>query len=267
MRTKIGTLLAWAMAIPLIFGLLSSGVSWAGESQPPKELELDLGGGVKLELVLIPAGKFIMGSPNKKDNQPQHEVTLSQSYYMGKYPVTQEQYEKVMGANPSKLKGANDPVDFVSWDNAQDFCKKVSATSGKIVRLPTEAEREYACRAGSTTAFCFGDNDKELGAYAWFKDNSDNKTHPVGEKKPNAWGLYDMHGNVWEWCQNWDGEDAAGPATDPQGPAQGTHRVWRGGCWAAGPLRCTSTNRTPMTPNQRHNDAGFRVVVEAPKTP
>ena len=290
MVTRTNTL-GWA----LVFGLLGAGLVGCGSPTPPhavpkppettptvavppragvelpKELTLDLGGGVKLELVLIPAGKFMMGSAvGEKDRvatETQHEVTLSKPFYMGKYAVTQEQYEKVMGANPSHFKGAKNPVETVSWDNAQDFCKKLSATSGKTVRLPTEAEREYACRAGSTTTYCFGDNENGLGEYAWYASNSDNKTHPVGEKKPNAWGLYDMHGNVWEWCQDWYGDYPAGAVTDPQGAAQGAGRVLRGGCWGGVPGGCRSARRGSGFPGCRSGGVGFRVVVVAPRTP
>ena len=261
------------LAVALVLGLLCAGASWAGEGQPPKELTLDLGGGVKLDLVLISPGKFMMGSPagekDRSNDETQHEVTLSKPFYIGKYAVTQEQYEKVMGANPSNFKGAKNPVETVSWDDAQDFCKKLSATSGKTVRLPTEAEREYACRAGSTTAFCFGDNENGLADYAWYASNSDSKTHPVGEKKPNAWGLYDMHGNVFEWCQDWYGDYPAGAATDPQGAAQGAGRVLRGGCWGVAPRYCRSAFRDDNYPVGRldGHGLGFRVVAVVPRTP
>ena len=267
----------------LVFGLLGAVLAGCGSSTPPQaaqpnsvqpntvqgqgELVLDLGGGVKLELVLIPAGKFKMGSPagekDRIESETQHEVTLSKPFYMGKYVVTQEQYEKVMGASPNFFKGAKNPVESVSWYDAQDFCKKLSTTSGKTVRLPTEAEWEYACRAGSTTAYCFGDNENGLTEYAWYGSNSDGKTHPVGEKKSNAWGLYDVHGNVWEWCQDLYANYPVGAATDPQGAAQqGAFRVLRGGCWIYFPRICRSAYRYYYVPGYRpHGIPGFRVVV------
>ena len=155
------------------------------------------------------------------------------------YEVTQEQYERVMGKNPSRFKGPQLPVERVSWKAAVSFCTKLSAfpeeqAAGRTYRLPTEAEWEYACRAGSTTDFCFGDAEWGLDDYAWYEDNSDHRTHPVGQKRPNAWGLYDMHGNVWEWCADWHDEAyyEASPVDDPQGPATGVDRVGRGGSWS-----------------------------------
>src|ERR1035437_4037473 len=183
------------LKVALVFGMLAAGVALAGDKPMPlwdgKEsvvdyakragLEptrtLDLGDGVKLELVLIPAAKFMMGSPETEkyrqaNEGPQHEVTIRQAFYMAKNMVTQEQYKKVMGSNPSNFrKDAQNPVEVVSWDDTQEFCKKLSTTSGKTVRLPTEAEWEYSCRAGSTTAFCFGDNHKDLADYAWYGSN------------------------------------------------------------------------------------------------
>jgi formylglycine-generating enzyme required for sulfatase activity len=149
---------------------------------------------------------------------------------------------------------------MVSWDEATRFCKKLSEKTRQAVRLPTEAEWEYACRAGSKTRFCFGDADDGLGDYAWFGANSGDKTHPVGQKKPNAWGLHDMHGNLWEWCSDWYGEYAADPATDPTGPTTGAGRVLRGGCWGCDAQACRSGTRLASRP-EAHYGFGWRVVA------
>jgi formylglycine-generating enzyme required for sulfatase activity len=159
-----------------------------------------------------------------------------------------------MGKNPSEFKGATNPVEGLSWEDATEFCKKLSEKTRQTVRLPTEAEWEYACRAGTESAFSFGDDLSALGDYAWWAGNSDKTTHPVGQKKPNSWGLYDMHGNVLEWCADWYGEYPKGPATDPSGPATGDRRVLRGG--GVGPQRyrrpsmCVSRQRRPVVPRQ-----------------
>ena len=163
------------------------------------------GNSIGIRLKLLPAGTFWMG-----EDLDAHKVTLTQPFYLGVYEVTQEQYERVMGKNPSNFKGPQNPVEKVSWDDAVEFCRKLSElpeekAAGRIYRLPTEAEWEYACRAGTTTKYSFGDSESELGEYGWFDKNSDRKTHPVGQKQPNKWGLYDMHGNVWEWCSDWYG--------------------------------------------------------------
>jgi formylglycine-generating enzyme required for sulfatase activity len=224
-----------------------------------RELVLDLGKSVKMKLVRIPAGQFIMGG----DEFPRHPVTLTKAFYMGVTAVTQEQYEQVMSKNPSGFNGAKNPVETVSWDNAVDFCKKLSTKSGMNVQLPTEAQWEYACRAGSKGKYCFGDDGKLLGEYAWYKDNSDEKTHPVAQKKPNAWGLYEMNGNVWEWCNDWfdDKYYTLSPKTDPTGPASGTVRVLRGGRWNVAPQFCGSAYRNSAPSEIRSNNLGFRVSV------
>jgi len=193
--------------------------------------------------------------------KPAHDVTLTKPFYMCQYEVTQEQYQQVMGVNPSHFKGVNLPVEQVSWDDATEFCKKLSEKTGQIMRLPTEAEWEYACRAGTMTTYYTGDTDADLDKAAWSFANSKNTTHPVGQKAANAWGLHDMHGNVWEWCQDWFDQYKPEAAVDPQGPPQGDYRVLRGGCWAHAPAHCRSARRFGFHPGYRSASVGFRVVV------
>jgi formylglycine-generating enzyme required for sulfatase activity len=233
----------------------------------PSSLTLDLGNRVTVKLVRIRPGTFMMGSPDSEQGRdmnegPQHEVTISKPFYMGVTEVTQAQYEAVMGGNPSIFKGATNPADNISWNDATEFCKKLSEKTGKKVRLPTEAEWEYACRAGSKTKFCFGDSDAGLADYAWYKANSGDTTHPVGQKKPNAWGLYDMHGNVWEWCANWLGDYPKGVVTDPQGPETGSAPVLRGGGWGDFPPVCRPALRFKRNSGYRYSNVGLRAVVE-----
>ena len=220
-------------------------------------------------LVHVLGGEFTMGSPGTEsdriDNETQHGVSITKPFYLGVTEVTQEQYQKVMGTNPSQFKGPQNPVEKVSWADAVEFCGKLSAmpaekTSGHVYRLPTEAEWEYACRSGTTTAYGFGDDASRLGDYGWFDGNSDSKTHPVGEKKPNAWGLYDMHGNVWEWCQDWYGDYPSGSATDPTGATSGSFRVGRGGSWNNFARSCRSAYRNRSAPGDRYDGLGFRVL-------
>jgi formylglycine-generating enzyme required for sulfatase activity len=240
-----------------------------------KELSLGVMYGVTMRFVYIPPGKFTMGSPDSEEGHgaeegPQHEVTISKPFYMGATEVTQAQYEAVMGTNPSKFKDATNPVETVSWDEATEFCKKLSEKTLQAVRLPTEAEWEYACRAGTKTRFSFGNSDSILGDYAWHGSNCGGKTNPVGQKKPNAWGLYDMNGNVWEWCADWYGRYPSGASVDPQGPGSGGARVLRGGSWyRAEPHFFRCANRAgSRAPVNRSDAGGFRVVVNfAPTVP
>ncbi len=201
----------------------------------PENLTLDLGGGVTMEFVYIKPGVFVMGGESEKDGKwecvelPKHEVTITKGYYLGKFEVTQAQFQAIMGSNPSGAsKDPNCPADTIGEGSAVDFCTKLSDKTGKSVRLPTEAEWEYACRAGSTTMWSFGDDPSKLGDYAWFKDNDGGKSHPVGQKKPNPWGLYDMYGNVCERVADTYARDyyAKGPKVDPTGPVQRKHSVF-----------------------------------------
>jgi formylglycine-generating enzyme required for sulfatase activity len=237
----------------------------------------DLGNDVKLEMVAIKGGTFTMGSPFEynvgTDQFPQHSVRLS-PFYIGKYEVTQAQWEALMGSNNNRSysKGDNLPVENVSWIEANEFCKRLSNKTGKVYRLPTEAEWEYSCRAGSNGKYGFGDDAKQLGAYAWYHDNSGSKTHPVGKKLPNRFGLSDMLGNVWEWCQDWYGynyyqESSAGGKTvkDPRGPSSGRDKVRRGGNYLDGPneiYKCRCDNRDRQTPDFRNIQTGLRVACE-----
>jgi formylglycine-generating enzyme required for sulfatase activity len=219
-------------------------------------INLGLGGGVKLDLVLIRPGTFLMGSEKGFDDEkPVHEVTISQPFYLGKYEVTQAQWKAVMGSNPSGFKGATLPVEQVSWEDCQEFIEKLNSKGIGTFRLPTEAEWEYACRAGTT-----GDYAGNLDEMAWYETNSGKTTHPVGTKKANPWGLYDMHGNVWEWCQDWYGDYPTGAVQDPAGAAGGSARVNRGGSWNDNAGDCLSASRLWYSPSLRIYDLGFRLV-------
>jgi formylglycine-generating enzyme required for sulfatase activity len=238
-------------------------------SEPNVPGGMEVTNSIGMKLRLIPAGEFMMGSPGtesgRSDNEIQHRVSITKPFYLGVTEVTQEQYQKVMGTNPSQFKGPQNPVEEVSWADAVEFCRKLSAmpaekTAGHVYRLPTEAEWEYACRSGTTTAYGFGDDASRLGDYGWFEGNWDSKTPPVGEKKPNGWGLYDMHGNVFEWCQDWYGVYPSGSATDPTGATSGSLRVYRGGSWASLARSCRSAIRSRFSPGYRNNDLGFRVL-------
>jgi formylglycine-generating enzyme required for sulfatase activity len=246
------------------------------QAQTPKEITNSIG----MKLVRIPKGTFMMGSPesdlNRQNNETQHEVTISKDFYLGVHDVTQAQYEKVIGKNPSHFQGAvvsnenaDIPVENVSWDDAVEFCKKLSdlpeeKKAGRLYRLPTEAEWEYACRAGSKTAYSFDDEEGLLPEYGWFKRNSSNRTHTVGLLESNAWGLYDMHGNVWEWCSDRYGEYPKGAVSDPTGPKEGSFRVLRGGSWNDGAARCRSASRGWIDPSIRISGLGFRVALSSP---
>lgn len=294
--------------ILVIFAISLGGLYARAEekpAKPPEELVLDLGGGVSMKLVKIPAGKFMMGSPeNEKDRQknegPQHEVTITKAFYMGIYPVTNEQYKQLIGDAKGirVFGGPKYPAVSMTWETAVSFCKVLSEKTGKTVRLPTEAEWEYACRAGTTTRFPFGDDPEyaKLGDYAWYDKNREHpdlkggKTlniRPVGENKPNPWGLYDMLGNVYQHCSDFycdaspDADKrkspdevfyAADPAVDPTGPVPGDDAPWwkkmhvvRGSGWhmrghgQASNCRSACRERGPGT----DQSTGFRVVVEA----
>ena len=238
--------------------------AWLGAGGPA------LTNSIGMKLVLIRPGSFDMGSENGQDDEkPVHKVTITRPFYMGTTEVTQGQWQAVMGTNPSEFKGGDRPVEKVSWNDCQDFCRRLNEAEekagklpkGMLYRLPTEAEWECACRAGSTTRFCFGDSDADLPHYAWFGTNSGKTTHPVAQKKPNAWGLHDMHGNVWEWCWDWYGTYPAGEQKDPSGPANGEYRVLRGGSWNYAPSLLRSAYRGWGAPDGRYGGGGFRVVL------
>jgi len=220
-----------------------------------------------MKFVLMPAGTFMMGSPSdedgRDDDERRHRVTISQPFYMQTTEVTQGQWRAVMGNDPSHFNscGDNCPVEQVSWDDVQAFIRRLNNREGAgRYRLPTEAQWEYACRAGSTTRFCFGDDESRLGDYAWYDRNSGRRTHSVAQKKPNAWGLYDMHGNVWEWCADWYDAYPSGHVTDPTGPSSGSDRVYRGGSWLGYARLCRSAIRVNYTPGDRNDFLGFRLT-------
>ena len=252
-----------------------------GLSATPEQMNLkkkrvfDLGDGVKLEMVLIPAGTFMMGSPNSgkdpKHFETYHQVTISKPFYLGKYTVTQAQWLKVTEKNPSLFQGGQLPVEGISWDDAMGFCVRLKEKFGESFRLPTEAEWEYACRAGTTTPYHFGDklNGTQANCDGGFPYGTTKKgpylekTSPVGIYRSNAWGLFDMHGNVWEWCEDWYDSYPFDPVTDPRGPEKGSFRVSRGGCWSSIGWFCRSALRSWNPPDRRSNCLGFRLALDS----
>jgi formylglycine-generating enzyme required for sulfatase activity len=242
---------------------------------------------IGMEFVMIPAGAFMMGSDDKDreagpNEKPRHQVTISKPFHFGKYEVTQAQWEAVMGSSPYTLARSNPYYGLpgmaerlnkpsnpatVSWNDAQEFIQRLNKNEGhNRYRLPTEAEWEYAARAGTTTAYSFGDDTSQLGRYAWHgEDFASGSTHQVGQKEPNAWGLYDVHGNVWEWVQDWYDERyySQSPSVDPPGPSSGSGRVVRGGSWHQTATSWRSAFRRQYDPDYRGISIGFRLVRSA----
>ena len=220
----------------------------------------------------IPPGSFLMGSPfseeGRDSDETQHEVVLSQGFFMAETECTQAQWELVMGSNPSNFKGPNRPVEEVSWHEAVKYCRKVTIKqSGEGTlpvawewRLPTESEWEYAARSGAT-----GVRHGELDTIAWWSGNSGSETHAVGDKQPNAWGLHDMMGNVWEWCSDRHREYPTGSVTNPKGPSSGSNRLLRGGSCLYEARFVRSANRFRFVPGLRSNNVGFRPVLSSPR--
>lgn len=250
-----------------VFSLESSRM-WCREQPAPKDLSPTVSTSFGMEFMRINPGEFPMGDDQSVSTRPLHRVTISRPYYLGKYEVTQKQWQTVMNKNPSQF--TNDsalPVENVSWAEVQEFIARLNARErGRIYRLPTEAEWEYAARACTRTAYSFGDDEKQLARYAWYDKNAGQRPHPVGQRDPNPWGLYDMHGNVWEWCQDWYSDYPDGVTLDPPGPAAGTFRVYRGGGWERGlsAAYCRLTSRHGARPTFRHPALGFRLVMEVP---
>ena len=279
--------------------------AWAKHLGVPVEITNSIG----MKLVLIPPGEFEMGSPKEvideelktapKDDKsylvehlpgegPRHHVRITRPFYLGMYPVTQEEYQRVMGASPSEFSATGNskdkvvgqdtkrfPVETVSWSDSDEFCSRLSEmaeekSAGRRYRLPSEAQWEYACRAGSTGRWFFNPASDEktaeenlLPEYAWFSNNSGGRPHAVGGRRASPWGLYDMYGNVWQWCQDWRAKDyyVKSPTDDPVGPPDGSHRVDRGGSWLSPARLCRSADRHDLEPGNRHNCLGFRVSL------
>lgn len=217
-------------------------------------------------MVYVEGGTFTMGATPEQGSdasygeKPTHQVTLS-SFSIGKYEVTQEEWQAVMGSNPSQFKGAKRPVEIVSWNDCQEFIRKLNQMTGKHFRLPTEAEWEYAARGGKRSNGYKYAGSNSLGNVAWYRDNSGSKTHPVGQKSPNELGLYDMSGNVWEWCQDWYGSYSSNAQRNPAGATSGSNRVNRGGSWIDGAGDGRSSGRYINTPSDKRGSLGLRLAL------
>lgn len=278
LRTEAGLQWLRESNYRLMIGLASEQTMGETKATGSEKIQLKKSSFLKISMVELPGGEFTMGDESENDAKL-HTVRLS-PFSIQETPVTQQQYEAVMGKNPSEFDGKNNPVESVSWNDAAKFCNELSKKEGlepiydtktgeadflkKGYHLPTEAQWEFAGRAGSNTNYCFGDNANELGEYAWYDKNSENTTHPVGKKKPNKFGLYDMHGNVWEWCNDYydskyyELEEAK---SDPKGPASGSGRVVRGGSWINDADGCRVSMRHSGGPDRRSNGIGFRLAL------
>jgi formylglycine-generating enzyme len=277
MKTKLGLLLLMFL---IAVGCDDSTESEQATEPVPSDLPIielpSITNTLGMKFNKIPAGTFLMGSPQtekvRDDNEHQHKVTITKQYYMQTTEVTQGQWKAVMGTEPWKgiqyVKEGPNNAASLSWNDAIAYCNKLSEKEGKTYRLPTEAEWEYACRAGTETRWSFGDDEKELGDYAWYREDGyvpDEKyAHQVGLKKPNAFGLYDMHGNVYEWCHDYYEEDyyQQSPAQDPTGPVTGSFRVFRGGSWFVNSRFTRSAGRNWFVADYRFFLYGFRLVRE-----
>ena len=287
---KVSAVLICSLACSLLMVSRYTGAAQANQDKQPKHLTLDLAKGVKMKFAIIPAGEFMMGSKltpaqatklyGGRDTHytcehPRHKVRISKSFYMGVYEVTQSQWSAVMNSKPWDEKmltktGPDYPASWVNWNEATEFCGKLSKKIGKTVTLPTEAQWEYACRAGSETEFCYGDDPKKVGDYGWWAGNmveskkAKSYARLVGQKRPNAWGLYDMHGNVWEWCRDWFHKDAYASAknVDPEYTKETKTRTVRGGSWYNPPGNLRSAGRNSWCgPKYRHYNYGLRVII------
>lgn len=266
-------------------------VGQAGAANPAQTTRAQHTNSIGISFVRIPAGSFMMGAGDDDREagaaeKPRHRVTITRPFYLARHEVTLAQWEAVMGSSPYTAQRSNPYYDLpgmaerlrkpsnpatVSWNDAQDFIRRLNEREGHDrYRLPTEAEWEYAARAGTTTAYSFGNDARQLGRYAWYgEDFASGATHPVGQKLPNPWGLYDVHGNVWEWVQDWYSEAyyANSPASDPPGPATGTSRTVRGGSWHVTSGSWRSSFRKPYAPDYRGISIGFRLLLEEEAAP
>ena len=234
-----------------------------GPAGPPRPADV-VTNTIGMRLVYVPPGEFTMGSAvdeaGRHEDEVQHHVTISRGFYLGVTEVTQAQWQRVMNFNRSETKGDDLPASRLSWRHAETFCRKLGEAEGRTYRLPREAEWEYACRAGTTGPFA---GTGKLDEMAWHMDNSGDQPHPVGGMRPNAWGLYDMHGSVLEWCADLYGRDYPAEAvTDPCGPATGTYRVARGGSWRHFARACRSAARASFNPAYQLDQLGLRVLME-----
>ena len=249
-----------------IWGILSKNGNEQGSGAQEISYKTFTVNGVSFDMARVEAGTFTMGATSEMQNpwdeeKPAHQVTLTNNYYLGKTEVTQALWKAVMGSNPSNFKGDNKPVECVSWDDCQTFISKLNAATGKNFRLPTEAEWEFAARGGNSSKHYQYSGSNNINDVAWYYGNSGNTTHDVASKQPNELGIYDMSGNVWEWCNDWYGDYSSSSQTNPMGPNSGSCRANRGGSWFSSARYCRSSLRSGGAPGLRLNDRGLRLAL------